>query len=620
MRSTATFFFCLSLLLFGLVHAATTSTRPPATVCKAGTVVKYSDSFSDKAGFQGQAISLSGNNNFCTDEKMTLSIGLASIWTQSARIKDEITCICPTKEALAKVDTQCTGDPKKQQPKVTIIIDRERAPCVTDTIIISKCSKNPEADFAEQCKSGTTIPRVSQGFVEKPGTTGAIITGANPVETSPSMQPSTPGDSRNVLDINNPMRLAATEALNSQNSQEKQIELLQKLGATDTDDPNKNLAAISCIARGCTDEEWKKAGGAVGLNANLKDVATIQPTGGPGGTVETPGGGAETPGRIPGSTFPGDQTPTGLSEIERAKRAIACIESACGNYNAIGPTTRNGNNAYGKYQVMDFNIPHWTYQACGSAYTPYQFLGDQQCQEKVFETRFGGYINECGSYEGAASKWFSGKCQVTNVSDGWTPVSKYVQKFANYFGNTTIPFGAQASIYTGGTSPFSQVNLLTGYSVPTGYTTQTGEFIPYQPYGYTGNSPLSSMFSGLLSRIVSPNTASNTSIPPQTIPSTGTQPAPTTSTPALSAGTIIAQPKELARGGRIFVSWSSVGMSTVTPCATLLSAGGSESLIGRSNDGSKSITATSTGTYTFSLKCLTAAGLPLQQATTVLVH
>jgi len=43
----------------------------------------------------------------------------------------------------------------------------------------------------------------------------------------------------------------------------------------------------------------------------------------------------------------------------KAAEAIGQFESG-GNYNAIGPATSKGNKAYGKYQVMDFNIPNWS--------------------------------------------------------------------------------------------------------------------------------------------------------------------------------------------------------------------------------------------------------------------
>src|SRR5258706_10469967 len=58
--------------------------------------------------------------------------------------------------------------------------------------------------------------------------------------------------------------------------------------------------------------------------------------------------------------------------FEQFFRAIADQESS-NNYGAVGPSV-NGDRAYGKYQVMDFNIPSWTSQYYGKSLTPQQFL------------------------------------------------------------------------------------------------------------------------------------------------------------------------------------------------------------------------------------------------------
>ncbi len=57
--------------------------------------------------------------------------------------------------------------------------------------------------------------------------------------------------------------------------------------------------------------------------------------------------------------------------------ALGTIESG-NNYSALGPRTESGNQAYGRYQVMDFNIPVWTKEVLGSPLTPQQFLEDRK--------------------------------------------------------------------------------------------------------------------------------------------------------------------------------------------------------------------------------------------------
>src|SRR3990167_1810159 len=122
------------------------------------------------------------------------------------------------------------------------------------------------------------------------------------------------------------------------------------------------------------------------------------------------------------------------SQIESAKQSISKIESG-GNYNAIGKATSKGNKAYGKYQVMYFNIPSWTKEALGKSLTPEQFLKDTKAQEKVFEYKFNQYIKQYGSAENAAKVWFGGVGALTNPNakdiNGKT-VAQYANDFKTF--------------------------------------------------------------------------------------------------------------------------------------------------------------------------------------------
>src|ERR1044072_2991924 len=122
-------------------------------------------------------------------------------------------------------------------------------------------------------------------------------------------------------------------------------------------------------------------------------------------------------------------------EIQRAKQAISGIESG-GNYGAIGPSTKYG-RAYGKYQVLETNIPSWTKQALGKTLTPQQFLSDPNAQERVFETIFGGYVSKYGDYTSAAKVWFGGPGALKNPSAKdslGTSVDQYANRFSAAFG------------------------------------------------------------------------------------------------------------------------------------------------------------------------------------------
>ena len=113
--------------------------------------------------------------------------------------------------------------------------------------------------------------------------------------------------------------------------------------------------------------------------------------------------------------------------IEAIKRSLAKIESGGEKdpYLAIGPETKKGNRAYGKYQVMDFNIPTWTQEALGKPMSPQEFLKDAKAQEAVASHKLGQYYKQHGNPDDVASIWFTGKpvAKAGLVSDA-TPTTK----------------------------------------------------------------------------------------------------------------------------------------------------------------------------------------------------
>jgi hypothetical protein len=130
--------------------------------------------------------------------------------------------------------------------------------------------------------------------------------------------------------------------------------------------------------------------------------------------------------------------------------AIASIESS-GRYDLRGPVTRNGDRAYGKYQVMGNNIGPWSQAALGRAVSPDEFLANPSLQDQVFKHRFGQYVNRHGP-EGAARAWFAGEGGMNNPNAKdqlGTSVSSYAQRFNNFLGAGTpdeIAYGASAPV------------------------------------------------------------------------------------------------------------------------------------------------------------------------------
>lgn len=141
----------------------------------------------------------------------------------------------------------------------------------------------------------------------------------------------------------------------------------------------------------------------------------------------------------------------GALNMPAAKAAISNIESG-GNYNALGPTTKSGDRAYGKYQVMGENIPSWTKQAIGNAMTPKEFLASPEAQEKVFEDQFARNTAKYGSAQDAASVWFSGKplAKAGQRADILgTTVPSYVNKFNAVYGRQAPVQNAMVAPITG---------------------------------------------------------------------------------------------------------------------------------------------------------------------------
>lgn len=116
--------------------------------------------------------------------------------------------------------------------------------------------------------------------------------------------------------------------------------------------------------------------------------------------------------------------------------AISTQESG-GRYGAVGPSVQGGHHAYGKYQVMDYNIASWTRQYYGRTLTVRQFLNSPKAQEAVARGKLQSYYKRYGA-KGAAAMWYSGQAN-PNKTFGNPPVYKYVNDVMGH-----------ASRYTGG--------------------------------------------------------------------------------------------------------------------------------------------------------------------------
>lgn len=123
-------------------------------------------------------------------------------------------------------------------------------------------------------------------------------------------------------------------------------------------------------------------------------------------------------------------------ELGQFLAGLRATESG-GSYTAVGPSV-HGDRAYGRYQVMGANIPSWTKRYYGTALTPQQFLANHAAQEAVVGGVINSYYKRYGSWEAAASMWFSGQPNPnSHASDGYLTVQQYVQRVMSNAGKSS---------------------------------------------------------------------------------------------------------------------------------------------------------------------------------------
>ncbi|MGQ3293228.1 MAG: hypothetical protein ACT6U0_13575, partial [Shinella sp.] len=130
------------------------------------------------------------------------------------------------------------------------------------------------------------------------------------------------------------------------------------------------------------------------------------------------------------------------------RAAISQIESG-GNYGALGPVTRNGDRAYGKYQMMGNNIGPWSKDALGRSISSDEFLKNPALQDQIFDNQFGGYVNKYGP-SGAAQAWFGGPGSVGKGGMGQDVLGTSGNSYVKMFETNVSKMGSVAGEATKG--------------------------------------------------------------------------------------------------------------------------------------------------------------------------
>lgn len=169
------------------------------------------------------------------------------------------------------------------------------------------------------------------------------------------------------------------------------------------------------------------------------------------------------------------------NKLPMVMAGIAHVESGGSKdpYTLISKPSRNGDRAYGKYQIMGNNIPSWSKMAIGQSMTPEQFMSDPAAQERIAAFMINQNLKRGYSPEDAASIWFSGRPQAKagNSKDVYgTTVPQYVQKFKTGVNNyvdgirkTQVAGNSPSPMQPGGylgQPPIEQQNMQIGPRVP----------------------------------------------------------------------------------------------------------------------------------------------------------
>src|SRR5579885_2495498 len=94
-------------------------------------------------------------------------------------------------------------------------------------------------------------------------------------------------------------------------------------------------------------------------------------------------------------------------DMRAMQRATDAVENGgTGNYQQMGPATRGGARALGRYQVMPASLAEWGPKYLGQSITPDQFLASPQLQDQLYAARMGELTQKYGPI-GAAKAWFA---------------------------------------------------------------------------------------------------------------------------------------------------------------------------------------------------------------------
>ncbi|MBN8968939.1 MAG: hypothetical protein J0G95_10815 [Rhizobiales bacterium] len=199
---------------------------------------------------------------------------------------------------------------------------------------------------------------------------------------------------------------------------------------------NRQRQTLADLGQGLADGsiDYRAAAGQLASTGNLNGVVSLLQLGEAKDKLARETAAADQFTKSLGPMF-GGQQPAGsmpLSAIGSFGNATAAVESG-GKYDALGPVTKTGDRAYGKYQVMGANVGPWTKEVLGNEMSPADFVSNPQAQDAVYNAKFGALAQKYGP-EGAARAWFAGEGGMNDPNRRdqlGTTVDQYGKRFTN---------------------------------------------------------------------------------------------------------------------------------------------------------------------------------------------
>lgn len=575
--------------------------------------------------------------DLCSDEKVTLLTERTFGIKSGVTMTDVVTRLCKTPEDKEKYGC----NPGQIKPRVVLVMIDD----TTKTLTFSKCEKSAlTSALNKSIDSGDTKPLEQLASQQ-----------AESLKAPPAINAGTDALASALTGLGVPADQARTIA-NSAISAGDLIKALQSNDPNVVSDAVKKAASdagitinpdlLNSISRMTPEEAAAKV-------ASLEEALGII-TGDPTRGFDTAGGGGTAPqGGVWADTFKGSEDRAGISgSVPGYLAGTAKIESN-GNPNVCSPTGPCGLFQYTKSTWNEWSA-RWNLATNGNPNPlPLNARFDPQLSSDVTAfyaatnlQRYGDLIQQSGMDPKAALY------AIHNIGDYGGP--RFIQAFAqnpnllvrDVLDDDSIRHNPR--LYAGGNITLAQAqqNMLAGMSGSTNFTGRssypysTGSGGQYTPPSFFGGDLMSMltggaspfgnvtpgyslMQTGTPAQYAQPSvqqqqTQGGSSSQSQSFPGQTTQFPTQTNVPVVQpAAILIAQPKTVARGSSIQVSWSTVGMRPDVPCRVLINE---VFLFAEGNEGTKFATTTAStaiGPWTFTLECMAMSGVPIRQTASV---